>query len=127
MRFPKLAAIGLVCLTVTGCASLGINTVTSRNTLYAVTNAYGVALSVASGYKALPTCAAGVKATPQNLCKDLTILARLKAADEKLVKQISDADLFIKTYPTLDATNVIGAAETALASLQAVLAQTGAK
>jgi hypothetical protein len=107
-----------------GCASFNINTATSRNTLYGITNAYGVLLSGANAYKSLPLCKTGTQPSLTNICAKRSLIVQIQAADKKAIAAINDADNFIKAYPTVDATNVIQAAQTALINYQAVMADT---
>lgn len=102
-----------------GCASttLPINTAVTRNTLYGVTNSYGVALAGANTYKGL--CKAHV--FTYSTCRPVVV--RMQAADAKAEKAIASANAFIKQYPTVDASNVISAAQTAVASYSSIVSQ----
>lgn len=109
-------------LALAGCAGtlpkLNLSTTVSLNTLLAIESAYGVALSGERTYKRL--CQSGAIT---GSCR--TVVAQLQAADIRAVDAIRSAVAFIKSYPTVDATNVIGAATTAIGELQALLNSTG--
>jgi heterodisulfide reductase subunit A-like polyferredoxin len=120
----KLALAALVALAIAGCAkspSLDLSTSVTLNTIEGVQGAYGIALSTERTYK--------------DLCRNGTltyatcapIVSRLQAADLKAVSAIGRAVRFVKTYPTIDASNVISAARTAVSDLQAIVSTTGVK
>lgn len=125
-KTAPLLMVGVMATALAGCWSTDVNTSVSRNTLYAVTNSYGVLLSAAQSYKALPLCRTGTSPGITNICAKRSVIVRLQAADARVVKAISDADAFMTQYPTIDATNVIAAAQSALTSFQSVVAETGA-
>lgn len=109
-------------LLLAGCAgtlpSLNLNTTVSRNTLLGIESAYGIALSGERTYK--------------NLCKSKaitgsckTIVVQLQAADKKAIQAIRDAVRFMEAYPTVDSSNVLQAAQNAVAQLQSILSTNG--
>lgn len=114
----------LLALSLAGCAgslpSLNLNTTVSRNTLVGVMSAYGIALSGERTYKRLCISHAIAYATCSPIVK------RLQAADKVAIGAIDAAIDFTATYPTVDATNVIGAANTAVHSLESILGSAGA-
>jgi len=121
MRKLLLAgALALVTM-LTSCGTLNLNTVSSRNTLYGVTNAYGVALSGAITYKALPLCKTGAPPSLTNICAKRSVIVRLQAADRTAITAINQAAAFIKNNPTLDTTNAIAVAQSAIAAYQAIV------
>lgn len=113
-------------VSVGGCASnlpsLDLNTTVTRNTLYSVEASYGLAVSGERAYKALPLCKTGTSINFTNLCAKRSTIVKLQAADRVAISAISNANAYIKAYPTLDATNVISAAQQAVGSLQQVVA-----
>ena len=113
-----------ICLTVSlaGCAGslpqLNLRTTVSMNALLSVEAAYGVALTGERTYKKL--CA--TKAITGS-CRGIVV--RLQAADRTAIQSIHSARDFIKAYPTVDATNFISAASSAVGQLQSILTQNG--
>lgn len=105
--------------------SLNLNNSVTLNTMLSVESAYGVALSGERAYKALPLCKTGMTATVTDPCARRSVIVRLQAADLKVISAISKANTFIKNYPTVDASNVIGAASSAVSSLQSILSENG--
>ncbi len=127
LRFRTLLLVGLLGAVLGGCQlpTLQVNSAVSRNTIFAAANTYGVALSIASGYKKLPLCRTGTVASPSNICAQRSIIVRMQAADARAVTAITNANNFVKKYPNLDATNVIQAAQQAIADYQAVISNSG--
>lgn len=123
----RIIALGVLALALAGCAhpSLNLNNAVTLNTMLSVESAYGIALSGERAYKALPLCATGTVATVTNPCAKRSVIVRLQAADLKVISAIDQANTFIKNYPTVDASNVIGAASSAVSSLQSILSQNG--
>jgi hypothetical protein len=124
-KFLILAAVGL---SLGGCATgpkLNLNSSVSLNTMQSIEAAYGIALSGERAYKALPLCKTGTVATVTAPCARRSVVVNLQAADLEAMSAIQKANTFIKTYPTVDASNVISAAATAVGDLQALLAKNG--
>jgi hypothetical protein len=123
----KLFAIALVAIGLAGCAtpSVKLNTAVGLNTMLGVESAYGIALSGERAYKALPLCLTGTRATVTNPCAQRSVIVRLQAADRQAISAIRNANTFIKTYPTVDASNVIAAASSAVGTLQSILSANG--
>lgn len=116
----KIAMIALA-LALAGCATfkpLDLNTTVSRNTLVGIESGYGIVLSGERTYKSL--CVA--KSIPVT-CR--AVVVRLQAADRKTAQAIHAAAKFISTFPTVDASNVISAAQSALDELRSILGSTG--
>jgi hypothetical protein len=86
--------------------------------LLGVESAYGIALSAERTYKQLCRSHAITGS-----CR--TVVVQLQAADQRAIVAIRSAVAFVKTYPTIDATNAIGAATQAVAELQTLLNATG--
>ena len=127
MKHRILAA--LICaFALTACASLNakVKTTVSMNTQYAVESSYGVALAAENSYKALPLCKTGTKPSLTNICAQRSVIVRLQAADLKAVNGLKSARDFINTYPTVDASNVIAAAQTAVSDIKNILSDAGA-
>lgn len=109
-----------IALALGGCATsrLTLDTTVSRNALLGVESAYGIALSGERTYKKLCQTHAVTGS-----CR--TIVAQLQAADRTAIQSIHAAVAFVKTYPNVDASNVIGAANTAVYQLQSILTSNG--
>jgi hypothetical protein len=120
----KIALVAAVTFALAGCAkapSLDLSTSVTLNTIEGVQGAYGIALSAERTYKELCKNGTLVYAT----CAP--VVSRLQAADLKAVSAIGRAVRFAKTYPTIDASNVISAARAAVSALQAIVSTTGVK
>lgn len=109
-------------LALAGCAgglpTLNLQTTVSMNSLLGVEAAYGVALSGERTYKRL--C---ISHAVTGSCR--TVVASLQAADRTAIQSIHSARDFIQAYPTIDPTNLISAASTAVGQLQSILTVNG--
>jgi hypothetical protein len=127
----KLFVITVLALAVGlgGCAktlpSLDLTSSVTLNTMQSIEASYGIALSGERAYKALPLCRTGTVATVTEPCAQRSLVVRLQAADRKALSAIQQANAFIKKYPTVDATNVISAAATAVGALKNLLSSNG--
>ena len=101
--------------------SLNLNTAVTLNTIYGIENAYGVAVNAANAYKALPLCRTGTRPSAANICARRSVIVNLQSAMSRARLAVNNAVAFQKTYPTLDVTNVVAAAQAALNNVQAVL------
>lgn len=93
--------------------SIDISTPVTRNTLYGAVNGYGVALSAANTYKNL--C---VQQLADAGCRGRVVA--MQKADAKASARIDAANKFIKTYPTVDAGNLISAASAAVTEFKLI-------
>ncbi len=129
MRKFSLVILALTGMALAGCQttlpSLNISNSVALNTVYGVENAYGVALAAANAYKALPLCKTGTTPSPSNICAKRSVIVNLQAAILKAKIAVNNAVVFQRDYPTVDITNVISAAQTALLSVQQILASGG--
>ena len=129
MKIYQLVIVGLLAIGLGGCPkqlpSLNLSTNVTYNTVEGVQAAYGTALSTMRTYKSLPLCRTGTKATLLNPCAQRSIIEKLQAADLRASGAIREMVSFINRYPTVDATNVISAASTAVQSLESVINQNG--
>jgi hypothetical protein len=91
------------------------------NTVYGLENAYGLAVNAANAYKALPLCKTGTTPSATNICAKRSVIVNLQGAMSRARLAVNNAVAFQKAYPTLDVTNVVAAAQTALSNVQAVL------
>jgi hypothetical protein len=117
----RLAIVLALGISLAGCASLRIGSAITFNTLEGVEAAYGTVLSFERQYKALPLCKTGTLPNVSNICARRSVIKSLQAADRKAITALTAATTFVRNYPSLDASNVIGAAASAVAGIQAIL------
>lgn len=110
-------AVGL-----SGCAGLlkEVNNPIGRDQLYAVEAGYGLALSLAVGYRNLPLCAKNQAPTVYNICAKRSVIVQLQAADRKAQVALDRAKAFVDEYPTINAVGVIQVAADAVAAFQSL-------
>jgi len=129
LHLGAAAALMIASLLLGGCAktlpSINLSNTVTLNTMASIEASYGIALSGERAYKSLPLCKTGTTATVTNPCAKRSIIITLQAADRKAIAAIDRANTFIKTYPTVDATNVLSAASTAVGDLKSLLATNG--
>jgi hypothetical protein len=118
-------ALGLV---LAGCQtaalpSINLANAVTLNTIYGIENAYGVAVSAANAYRALPLCRTGTVPSATNICARRSVIVRLQAAMARARLAVNRMVAFAKTYPGIDVTNVVGAARAALIDVQDILAE----
>jgi uncharacterized protein HemX len=92
------------------------------NTVYGVENAYGVATTAANAAKSLQLCLTGTVPSATNICVKRSFIAGLQPKVSKARQAVNNMVAFQKAYPTLDVTNVMSAAQTAVSNLQSFLA-----
>lgn len=102
--------------------SLNLNTAVTLNTIYGIENAYGVAVNAANAYKALPLCRTGSVPGATNICAKRSVIERLQAAMRKARLAVNNLVALQKAYPSIDITNALAAAQSALVGVQQVLA-----
>ncbi len=102
--------------------SLNLNTAVARNTVYSIENAYGVAVNAANAYKALPLCRTGTLPGATNICARRSVIQRLQAAMLKAHLAVNNLVALQKAYPSVDITNALSAAQSALVAVQQILA-----
>ncbi|WP_438274808.1 hypothetical protein [Nitrobacter sp.] len=102
--------------------SLNLNTAVARNTVYGIENAYGVAVNAANAYKALPLCRTGTLPGATNICARRSVIQRLQAAMLKAHLAVNNLVALQKAYPSVDITNALSAAQSALVAVQQILA-----
>lgn len=102
--------------------SLNLNTAVTLNTIYGIENAYGVAVNAANAYKALPLCRTGSVPGATNICAKRSVIERLQAAMRKARLAVNNLVALQKAYPSVDITNALAAAQSALIGVQQVLA-----
>jgi hypothetical protein len=102
--------------------SLNLNTAVTLNTIYGIENAYGVAVNAANAYKALPLCRTGTVPGAANICAKRSVIERLQTAMRKARLAVNNLVALQKAYPSVDITNALAAAQSALIGVQQVLA-----
>ncbi|BEV46988.1 hypothetical protein [Afipia carboxidovorans] len=126
MRTIYAAAVLMVGLALAGCQTtlptLNISNAVALNTVYGIENAYGIAVNAANAYKALPLCKTGTRPSATNICAKRSVIVNLQAAMRRARIAVNNLVAFQRAYPTLDISNFVAAAQTALADVQAVLA-----
>jgi hypothetical protein len=101
--------------------SLNLNTAVSLNTVYGIENAFGVAVNAANAYKALPLCRTGTEPGVANICAKRSVIERLQYAMRKARLAVNNLVALRKAYPSVDITNAIAAARSALIVVQQIL------
>jgi len=126
MRMIYAAAVLMAGLILAGCQTtlptLNISNAVALNTVYGIENAYGIAVNAANAYKALPLCRTGTRPSATNICAKRSVIVNLQAAMRRARIAVNNLVAFQRAYPTLDISNFVAAAQTALADVQAVLA-----
>lgn len=120
-RLILLAVLGL---SLAGCASLPtINVANSvnLNTLEGVVSGYGILLNQEILLKQQPLCKTSSVPSITNLCVKRSTIVRLQVADKIANQSINQATLFVKNNPTVDPSQYISAASSALGALQSVV------
>ena len=102
--------------------SLNLNTAVTLITIYGIENAYGVAVNAANAYKALPLCRTGTVPGAANICAKRSVIERLQTAMRKARLAVNNLVALQKAYPSVDLTNALAAAQSALIGVQQVLA-----
>lgn len=93
--------------------------------LATVESAYGVALSIAVGYRNTRLCKRGEQVSITNICARRDVILQLQAADRNAQLALKEARTFVKDNPTLDAIQVIQAAESAISVFRQIEANYG--
>ena len=126
MRTIYAAAVLMAGLMLAGCQTtlptLNISNAVALNTVYGIENAYGIAVNAANAYKALPLCKTGTRPSATNICAKRSVIVNLQVAMRRARTAVNNLVAFQRAYPTLDISNFVAAAQTALADVQAVLA-----
>lgn len=126
MRMIYAAAVLMAGLMLAGCQTtlptLNISNAVALNTVYGIENAYGIAVNAANAYKALPLCKTGTRPSATNICAKRSVIVNLQVAMRRARTAVNNLVAFQRAYPTLDISNFVAAAQTALADVQAVLA-----
>lgn len=108
----KILILGLTAFLLAGCASIK-NPITN-NTLGSMIDTLGIADSALIAYRGLPRCTTTHNFSLTNICHKRSVLITAQAYDRAANTAINKAVAFTKANPTLDATSVISAAQSAL-------------
>lgn len=120
----KLLALTAVALSLAACNPLptvNIANSVNLNTLEGIVSGYGILLNQEILLKAQPLCKTGTVPSISNLCVKRSTIVRLQGADKVANATVNQAVLFTKNNPTVDPTQYISAASSALSSLQTVV------
>lgn len=114
----KKLLIVVLALCLSACASIR-NPITT-NQLAVVESAYGVALSIAVAYHNTRLCKKDELPTFSNVCAQRSVIVKLQSADKNVQIALIRARSFIRDNPTLDAFDVIQAAQIAVDAFKAI-------
>jgi len=101
--------------------SLNLNTAVSLNTVYGIENAFGVAVNAANAYKALPLCRTGTEPGGGQHLYQTFGDQKLQSAMRKARLAVNNLVALQKAYPSVDITNALAAARSALIVVQQIL------
>jgi hypothetical protein len=120
----KLLIVGLAALSLAGCAgtlpTINVQGAVNLNTLEGVVSAYGIIAEQERVLKLQPLCKTGTTPGVSNLCVKRSIIVTLQKATAIAKVAVDNAVNFVATNPTIDPTQYISAAQTALISAQQV-------
>jgi len=118
-------AAGAVALALGGCAgtlpTLNIANSVNLNTIEGVVSGYGILANQEVLVMAQPLCKTGTAPSITNVCVKRSQKLAIQSFDAKANLAINAAVAFVKANPTVDPTQYITAATSALSSLQTVL------
>ena len=103
-----------------GVSACTLSLPTSNNQVAGVYSAYGIALSAAVAYRNRPLCKTGETTTLSNICAERHVVVAIQSADRQAQGALTAMANFVKNNPTLDASNVIIAAQQAVADFNKV-------
>lgn len=109
----KFLLVAALALGLGGCQTTFGNISTSQ--VASAYSVYGVALAGAVAYRNRPLCKTGTVATVTNLCAQRSIIVKLQGYNLKASAALTSLRNFVTAYPTLDASNYVIAAQTAIA------------
>jgi hypothetical protein len=89
--------------------------------VYGIENAFGVALNAANAYKALPLCRTETEPGVANICAKRSVIERSQSAMRKARLAVNNLVALQKAYPSVDITNALAAARSALIVVQQIL------
>ena len=108
----KKLLIVAIAIWVGACAQIK-NPITN-NQLGGMIDTYGIAQSALIAYRGLPRCTVSNNFSVTHICYKRSVLVQAQLYDASANKAIHQAVSFTQNNPNLDATSVIGAAQTAL-------------
>lgn len=122
----RIIVASLLALALSACALFqGVQNPLNANRLAAAESAYGIALSAAVAYRSLPLCKTGTTETLANVCARRDVVIKMQAADKIAQVSLKTASQFVRQNPTLDATSLISAVESAVSAFREIQAQEG--
>lgn len=125
----RIVFIGLFSLSLAGCGTTGlfssIQNPVNLNSLSSIESTYGVALSVAVGYRRLPLCTLANPLSVSNVCAKRSVVLQLQSADQKAQIALSAARSFAANNPSLSAASIISTAQTAVSTFLAIESANG--
>ena len=101
--------------------TLNVGSQVNLNTLEGVVSGYGILLNAENTYKALPLCKTGTAPIITNVCAKRSIIVRLQSADRVANVSVNNAISFVRNNPSVNPSNYISAAQSAITALQSVL------
>jgi hypothetical protein len=122
----KLLIASLAALWLAGCASGGglptinVQNAVNLNTLEGVVSAYGIMAEQERVLKMQPLCKTGTVPSLTNLCVKRSIIVTLQKATAIAKAAVDNAVLFVSGNPTVDPSQYIQAAQSAILAAQGV-------
>lgn len=101
--------------------TLNLASQVNLNTLEGVVSAYGIVVNTENQLKQLPLCKTGVNPSASNICIKRSVIVKLQAADRIANATVNQAVAFVKANPTVDPTQYVAAAQSALLSAQTII------
>jgi hypothetical protein len=122
----KIAAVILALATLSllpGCNPLptvNLQSQVNLNTLQGVVAGYGILVNQENVLKAQPLCKTGTAPSLTNICVPRSIIVRLQNTTKVANLAVNNAVNFVDQHPTVDPTQYISAASSALLAVQSV-------
>lgn len=108
----KKVLILFITITLGACAQIK-NPITN-NQLGGMIDTYGIAQSALIAYRGLPRCTVSNNFSVTHICYKRSVLVTAQAYERTATAAINKAVAFVSANPTVDATSVISAAQSAL-------------
>lgn len=132
-NFRIAVAAALVALSLGGCAGgklfgiipiAGVQNPVSNTRFTSIESAYGIALTAANAYadryRSGFRCTKTNLESVTNLCARRSVVIKMQAADRDAQVALGKAKTFIANNPTLDATSLLDAAESAVSAFREI-------
>jgi hypothetical protein len=118
----KFIAIAALALSLAGCLpTINVANSVNLNTIEGVVSGYGILLEQEKLLKTQPLCKTGTAPSINNICVKRSMIVRLQSADKIANATINQAVLFVQKNPTVDPTQYISAASSALTGLETIV------